>query len=355
MTEHVRRVNSPFCEPTPSGRPDARRPGTSRARTNARRRMRRLRVSLFLAANLTWWAAACSSTKTPSRTAAPTPTPVSFTPAQRERIAAVQGEVRSASMRYGLDPSLINGVIWVESRFQTTARSPAGARGLMQLMPATARELARQMGERRARPYDPEFNIHAGSFYLAKLIARYDGDVRVALAAYNAGPGNVGRWLRAGKPMPDYSRRYVGKVEIARARFVGSAQPSRTSPATRAQPVDAGSPRPGSVHPSRRSPAPRTQPTDSRSPRPGSVHPSRRSPSPRPQPTDSRSPRPGSVHPSRQSPSPRPQPTDSRSPRPGSVHPSRQSPAPSSSRRVASPPPPTAPKAGLGVLPNVDE
>ena len=144
--------------------------------------------------------------------------PAPFSTAERERITPMQPWVMQAATAHTLDPDLVNAVIWVESRFDPKARSPAGARGLMQLMPATASAMARELGWTRPRTTDPEFNVTAGSFYLAKMIARYDGDERLGLAAYNAGPGNVDKWLRNGD-LPPVSERYVELVMDARARF----------------------------------------------------------------------------------------------------------------------------------------
>lgn len=140
-----------------------------------------------------------------------------FSIEERERIAMVDPWVTKASQRYAVDADLIRAVIWVESRFQPRAKSPAGARGLMQLMPQTASGLAQQLQWARPNPYDPEFNITAGSFYLHGLLARYHGDETLALAAYNAGPGNVDRWGHAG--LPPHSREYVRLVLEAKARF----------------------------------------------------------------------------------------------------------------------------------------
>lgn len=145
--------------------------------------------------------------------------PAPFSPTERERITRVQPWVMQAAAKRDLDPDLVNGVIWVESRFDPRARSSAGARGLMQLMPATASALARDLGWSRPRSYDPEFNVTAGTHYLAKLIARYDGDEALGLAAYNAGAGNVDKWLRDDGELPPVSRRYVELVMDARARF----------------------------------------------------------------------------------------------------------------------------------------
>jgi soluble lytic murein transglycosylase len=96
-----------------------------------------------------------------------------------------------------LDPALILAVIQAESSFRPNAQSHAGAQGLMQLMPATAQEIALFMGLENFSPEDvwiPEINIAMGSFYLNRLYNLY-GCVNLALAAYNAGQGNVNRWL----------------------------------------------------------------------------------------------------------------------------------------------------------------
>jgi hypothetical protein len=150
-----------------------------------------------------------------------------FSESERERILAVQAIVAHAAAEHGLDADLINAVIWVESRFDPEAKSPAGARGLMQLMPATAAYLAKQMGERSPRAYDPEFNVRAGALYLAEMVEKF-GDERYAVAAYHAGPGNVKKWLESGEAFPDYSDTYVAKVMDARTRFEGDDEPAGT-------------------------------------------------------------------------------------------------------------------------------
>lgn len=181
-------------------------------------------IALGLALGLASSAIACGSTAA-DRPIVATPVEASLTRSHPEpisaevmrRVQAVQPIVRRAARAHHLDPALINGVIWVESRFDPRAKSSAGARGLMQLMPKTARWLAESMG-RRARTTDPEFNVAAGSYYLARLSRRYGGDLRWALAAYHAGPGNADRWRQRGQ-LPESSRRYVQRVFEARARF----------------------------------------------------------------------------------------------------------------------------------------
>ena len=112
--------------------------------------------------------------------------------------------VTEAARRHGLDPALVRAVVAVESGFQPAAVSPKGARGLMQLMPATARELG------VADPLDPAANVDGGSKYLSRLLALYEGDLTKALAAYNAGMGAVAR--HRGVPPYAETRRYVEKV-----------------------------------------------------------------------------------------------------------------------------------------------
>ncbi|MGX7927244.1 lytic transglycosylase domain-containing protein [Tsuneonella sp. HG094] len=92
--------------------------------------------------------------------------------------------IQEAEIRYGLPPRLLQALVWAESRFNPLAVSPAGAAGLAQLMPATARELG------VTNRHDPQQNIDGGARYLRQMLDRF-GSVHLALAAYNAGPGTV--------------------------------------------------------------------------------------------------------------------------------------------------------------------
>ncbi|MBF0261299.1 MAG: lytic transglycosylase domain-containing protein [Magnetococcales bacterium] len=112
--------------------------------------------------------------------------------------------IQRASERYGVDADLIRSVIKVESNFNPKAVSHAGAQGMMQLMPGTAAEL----GVKDA--FNAEENIMGGTLYLSRLLDRYDGNVRSALAAYNWGMGNLER--QPASAMPGETRRYVARI-----------------------------------------------------------------------------------------------------------------------------------------------
>jgi soluble lytic murein transglycosylase-like protein len=133
--------------------------------------------------------------------------------AERERYEPL---IQEHAQRNDLRASLVRAVIQVESGFNARATSSKGAMGLMQLMPATAREL------RVSDPYDPAENIRGGTIYLRRLIDKYDGNEELALAAYNAGSGAVDRY---GKTIPPYreTREYVKKVESARGAATGTS------------------------------------------------------------------------------------------------------------------------------------
>jgi len=116
----------------------------------------------------------------------------------------IANNVQKAAAKYNLPPELINAVIRAESNFQVRAISSAGARGLMQLMPATAKELGVE------NSFNIEQNIDGGAKYLRKMLDRFGGNVRKALAAYNAGPGTVIKY-NGRVPYPE-TRQYVKRV-----------------------------------------------------------------------------------------------------------------------------------------------
>lgn len=140
-----------------------------------------------------------------------------------------QDRIRQESESWGVDPYLVAAMIHVESRFRPDAKSSAGAIGLMQVKPSTARSIARRVGiegKMSAKGLrDPDRNIRVGCAYLAYLLERYDGDERLALAAYNGGLTNADGWAaeanRSDRPLVDVigfpeTASYIRKVELQR-------------------------------------------------------------------------------------------------------------------------------------------
>ncbi len=116
----------------------------------------------------------------------------------------IDAAIDAAAARHHVDPSLVRSVVKVESNFNPNAVSRKGAMGLMQLMPATARSL------NVVNPFDPEQNVDAGVRHLRKLLDSYGGNVRLSLAAYNAGSGAVAR--SAGVPHFRETQNYVRRI-----------------------------------------------------------------------------------------------------------------------------------------------
>ncbi|MCB2193636.1 MAG: lytic transglycosylase domain-containing protein [Deltaproteobacteria bacterium] len=122
----------------------------------------------------------------------------------RQRQRVVWPLARKAARKHGLEPALVMAVIQTESRFLPQARSHRGAMGLMQITPTTARHL------KLTSPLDPQANLDAGVGYLAHLYREHQGDLRLALAAYNAGPAKVAQ--AGGIPDIPETRQYVDQV-----------------------------------------------------------------------------------------------------------------------------------------------
>jgi soluble lytic murein transglycosylase-like protein len=120
------------------------------------------------------------------------------------RAVPFDGLIRQEATRAGIDPGLLRAVVRHESAFDPRAVSSAGAMGLAQLMPATARRFG------AVDPFDPAQNLRAGARYLAFLLDRFEGDTALALAGYHAGEGTVDRY--GGMPPYPETLRYVGRV-----------------------------------------------------------------------------------------------------------------------------------------------
>jgi soluble lytic murein transglycosylase-like protein len=148
----------------------------------------------------------------PAATPSTTPGALPTTPAARAleaRAARYRAEVEQVAERTGLDPALLDAMIRTESGYKPEAASSKGARGLMQLTPVTMREMK--------LPEDASHSqmLHGGAKYMARLLKRYNDDLDLALAAYNAGPGNVAKYN--GVPPFKETQNYIAKVKAAMA------------------------------------------------------------------------------------------------------------------------------------------
>ena len=126
--------------------------------------------------------------------------------------------IRQAAQQHGVSEGLIKAIMHTESGFNIKARSPVGAQGLMQLMPATARRF------NVSNAYDPQQNIFAGAKYLSWLLKRFNGDTRLAIAAYNAGEGNVDKYggIPPFRETQDYVRRVTSRYQNLYASGLGT-------------------------------------------------------------------------------------------------------------------------------------
>jgi soluble lytic murein transglycosylase-like protein len=142
----------------------------------------------------------------------------------RLNTAAYAAEIREAAAEFGVDEALVRAIVHAESAFNPQAVSNKGAQGLMQLIPATADRFG------VADPFDPAQNIRGGVKYLAWLLDRFDDNITLAAAGYNAGEGNVDRY--GGVPPFDETQRYVGRVATLHARYREALGSPAAAPST---------------------------------------------------------------------------------------------------------------------------
>ena len=126
--------------------------------------------------------------------------------------------IRQAAQHHGVSEGLVKAIMHTESGFNIHARSPVGAQGLMQLMPATARRF------NVSNAYDPQQNIFGGVKYLSWLLKRFNGDTRLAIAAYNAGEGNVDKYgdVPPFRETRDYVKRVTSRYQNLYASGLGT-------------------------------------------------------------------------------------------------------------------------------------
>ena len=151
------------------------------------------------------------------------------------RIKSVQPLILAAAREHGVDPNVMNAIIWHESKFHSKAKGPGGAAGLMQLMPTTSKGLAKRLGIPH-KPYDAKFNVQAGAYLLSRLLKIFDGDQDLALAGYALGHVAVKRRIEAGEPLPERTQKFIARVHAWSAAFAAAPElqgkPARTSRAT---------------------------------------------------------------------------------------------------------------------------
>ena len=216
----VRAPNAPAARPAAGGRGRAPRATAAERRRGAvRRRRARLAAVLLVLVAIVGGIASTSGV---------------FDTAVREITLPLRHEdiIRQQAEEKGLDPALIAGVIYTESKFKDGQVSEAGALGLMQITPATAKDIARKSGGSAFEIGDlatAQVNISYGAYYLRYLLNRFDGDTTLAVAAYNGGEGNVDTWRReaasrgepfrvSGIPFTE-TREYVTRVRDAQRSY----------------------------------------------------------------------------------------------------------------------------------------
>lgn len=137
--------------------------------------------------------------------------------------------IADACAEFGLSPRFVSAVIWTESKFRPQATSHKGARGLMQIMPETGAYLAAQLKVDYSPEalYDPEYNVRLGTYYLSRLLKRFDKSL--ALAAYNAGETRAAYWEKTGEIDYPETRAYIERIFWAEKAYRFRGVPDQAS------------------------------------------------------------------------------------------------------------------------------
>lgn len=133
-----------------------------------------------------------------------------------------QDEIKAASQEFGVNPNIICAFIYTESRFNADSTSGVGARGLMQVMPATAAGIASDLGDNNYsadKLYEPAMNIRYGTYYIKGLLDQYNGDLAVAAAGYNAGRSRADNWRERGMALPTETVYFIQKIQNTKKMY----------------------------------------------------------------------------------------------------------------------------------------
>lgn len=132
-----------------------------------------------------------------------------------------QDVITKYAKQYELEPAFVASIIYAESRYNPEAISRVGAKGLMQLMPATAKSISAQLGEDKMGDlFDPETNIRYGTFYIAQKIKDYEGNKEAALAAYNGGPAVGSRYVISREAgIPKETQNFIKTINQAQIKY----------------------------------------------------------------------------------------------------------------------------------------
>ena len=147
--------------------------------------------------------------------------------AQFSRVPRYQDDINRLAAEDGVDPKLVAAIVRAESSGNALARSSKGASGLMQVMGPTAKETAKELGMDKYNLKNPQDNLRIGIRYIKKQLAAHDGNIELALASYNAGPGNVRKY--GGVPPFKETQNYVKKVRGYYGDGHGTPTPDKTN------------------------------------------------------------------------------------------------------------------------------